>query len=126
MFVHVCSFAHSFANITGSGRLPLLLQLTLNYLFELFIFERNVTQAPLPAEDPEGNQCGEEGSVNCSEAGAETANSAGAPALEAGRGAVAEGSGAFRSQPDAAAPARAVPERDRASPGGCTTVSWSS
>lgn len=59
-----CSFAHSFANITGSGCLLLLLQLTLNYLFELFIFERNINQAPLPAEDQEGNQWGEEGSGN--------------------------------------------------------------
>lgn len=39
-------------------------QLTLNYLSELFIFERNVNQAPLPAEDREGHQWGEEGSVN--------------------------------------------------------------
>lgn len=32
---------------------------------ELFIFERSVNQAPLPAEDQEGNQGGgEEGSVN--------------------------------------------------------------
>lgn len=40
----------------GRGCLLLLFQLTLNYLFELFIFERSVNQAPLPAEDQEGNQ----------------------------------------------------------------------
>lgn len=63
VFVHVCSFAHSFANITGSGCLLLLLEVTLNDLFELFISERNVNQAPLPAEDQEGSQWGEGGGV---------------------------------------------------------------
>lgn len=36
-----------------------LLQLTLNYLFELFISEKNemLIKLPLPAEDQEGNEC---------------------------------------------------------------------
>ena len=48
VFVHVYSFSDSFANIMGSDCSAALLQLTWNYLFELFISEKNVNQASTP------------------------------------------------------------------------------
>lgn len=64
VFVHVNSFAHSFANRMGSGHFPLLLQLTLNDLFELFISERNVNQAATPCCQSGGKSVGLQRSVH--------------------------------------------------------------
>jgi hypothetical protein len=63
VFVHVYSFVHSFANIGQWPFSAALLQLTLNYLCELFISERMLIKLPLLAEDQEGHQQREEVSL---------------------------------------------------------------